>query len=83
MKINEAKFDMDSNYVYAVLDSGDIIFVDCDAFEQAYAENMYQRSELDHLIYNDPASYVQMAMDGDAQEYLQRVTQYTRLNDLR
>ena len=83
MKIKEAKFDMDSNYVYAALESGDIILVDCDAFEQAYAENMYQRSELDYLIYNDPASYVQMAMDGDAREYLQRVTQYTRLNDLR
>ena len=83
MKIKEAKFDMDSNHVYAVLESGDIILVDCDAFEQAYAENLYQRSELDYLIYEDPASYVQMAMDGDVREYLQRVTQYTRLNDLR
>ena len=83
MKIKEAKFDMDSNYVYAALDSGDIIFVDCDAFERAYAENMYQRSELDYLIYNDPASYVQLAMDGDAKDYLRRVTQYIKLNDFR
>ena len=83
MKIKEAKFDMDSNYVYAVLDSGDIILIDCDAFERAYAENMYQRSELDYLIYNDPASYVQLAMDGDAKDYLRRVTQYIKLNDLR
>ena len=83
MKIKEAKFDMDSNYVYAVLDSGDIILIDCDAFERAYADNIYQRSELSYLIYNDPASYAQLAIDGDAREYFQRITQYTQLNDLR
>ena len=83
MKIKEAKFDMDSNYVYAALDSGDIIFVDCDAFERAYAENMYQRSELDYLIYNDPAAYVELILDNEVEKYLKKVTRHTPLSSLR
>ena len=81
--IIDAGYDMDTGYVYAKFITGDIVLIDCDEVEKTYADNMYERSELDYLIYNDPASYVQLAMDGDTREYLQRVTQYTRLNDLR
>ena len=40
----------------------------CDAFEKAW---MYQRSELDWLIYNAPREYVQLAMTGNVKSYLQ------------
>lgn len=34
---------------------GSMIAIDCTAVENEVADNMYQRSELDYLIYNDPA----------------------------
>ena len=42
----------------------DLIFTECSliaidtiAVENEVADNMYQRSELDYLIYNDPIGY--------------------------
>jgi hypothetical protein len=32
--------------------------IDCTAAQSEVADNMYQRSELDDLIYNDPAAYL-------------------------
>ncbi len=83
MKVVFAKYDMDSGYVYARIDAGDIVLIDCTAYEQAYAENMYERSELDYLIYNDPAGYVELVMENHQREYLKSATCYQRLNDLR
>jgi len=62
--IAHAEFDMDSNSVWAKTNERNLILIDCDAFEKAYADGMYQRSELDWLIYNAPEEYVQLAIDG-------------------
>ena len=35
---------------------------------------MYQRSELDWLIYNDPLSYAELILNGDPELYLKAVT---------
>lgn len=51
--IIEAGYDMDSGYVYAKFITGDIVLIDCDEVEKTYANNMYERSELDCLICND------------------------------
>jgi len=83
MKVVFAKYDMDSGYVYARIDAGDIVLIDCTAYEQAYAENMYERSELDYLIYNDPAGYVELVMEKHPREYLKSITSYQRLSNLR
>ncbi len=53
-----------------------ILSIDCTKVEQVEAENMYQRSELDYLIYNDPAAYVELIVEGDPKRYLQAVTRY-------
>ena len=71
--IDFARFDMDSGYVYARLSDGNIILINCTAYEQAYADNMYERSELDYLIYNDPVGYVELVLDGDPKAYLKTV----------
>ncbi len=52
MIIAHAEFDMDINCVWTRTSEGNIVIVDCDAFEMAYADGMYQRSELHWLIYN-------------------------------
>ena len=48
--------------------------------EDQVARNLYQRSELDWLVYNDPLGYVDLVFDGDLEEYLKTVTQYKPLD---
>ena len=38
--------------------------------------NMYQRSELDYLIYNAPLEYADLILNGDPETYLKTVTEY-------
>ena len=44
------------------------------------ADNMYQRSELDYLIYNDPIAYAELILNGDPEAYLKTVTEYKPLD---
>jgi len=78
-----SEYDMDSGYVYAKFITGDIVLIDCDEIEKTYANNMYERSELDYLIYNDPASYVELVLGDDVEKHLRKNTQYTPLRYLR
>ena len=43
---------------------GSIIAIDTIAVENEVADNMYQRSELDWLIYNKPLEYAQLIFSG-------------------
>ena len=80
MNVTFAKYDMDTGYVYAKLSDGNIVLIDCTAYEKAYAENMYQRSELDYLIYNAPLEYVELILSGEIEDYLHKYTDYSRLD---
>ena len=55
------------------------ISIDCTAVENEVADNMYQRSELDWLIYNAPLEYADLILNGDPEKYLKAVTQYLPL----
>lgn len=57
-----------------------MIFIDCTAMENEVAKNMYQWSELDYLIYNDPLGYADLVLNGDPEEYLKNVTDYSPLD---
>ena len=80
--IIHAEYDMDSGYVCAKLITGDIILIDCDGIEKMYANNLYERSELDCLIYNDPAAYVELILGKEVENYLKKSTHYTPLSSL-
>ena len=54
-----------------------MISIDCTAVEDEVARNMHQRSELDYLVYNDPVGYADLILNGDPEEYLRNVTDYT------
>ena len=41
---------------------------------------MYQRSELDYLIYNDPIAYANLILNGDPETYLKTVAEYKPLD---
>ena len=55
---------------------GSKIAIDTIAVENEVADNMYQRSELDYLIYNDPIGYADLILNGDPETYLKTVTEY-------
>lgn len=76
MKILSCEFNMDTACVELNFDDGTMIAIDTIAVENEIADNMYQRSELDYLIYNDPAAYAELILNGDSEKYLKAVTQY-------
>jgi len=53
-KILSCEFNLDTVCVELRLDDGMMLSIDCIAVENEVANSMYQRSELDWLIYNDP-----------------------------
>ena len=57
-----------------------MISIYCPAVEDEVAENMYQRSELDWLIYNDPAAYANLILNSDPEIYLKSITEYKSLD---
>lgn len=79
MKILSCEFNMDTACVELRLTDGTMISIDCTTVENEVADNMYQRSELDWLIYNDPAAYADLVLNGDPETYLNDVTEYKPL----
>ena len=76
MKILSCAFNMDTACVELKFDNGTMIAIDTIAVENEIADNMYQRSELDYLIYNDPVAYAELILNGDPVRYLKTVTEY-------
>ena len=80
MKILSCAFNMDTACVELKFDDGTMIAIDTIAVENEIADNMYQRSELDYLIYNDPVAYAELILNGDPEAYLKTVTEYKPLD---
>lgn len=74
MKILSCEFNIDTACVELKLADGTMISIDCTAVENEVADNMYQRSELDWLIYNAPLEYADLILNGDPVKYLKTVT---------
>ncbi len=53
-----------------------MIAIDCTAVENEVADNMYERTELDYLVYNAPLEYADLILNGDPVKYLKTVTVY-------
>ena len=53
---------------------GSMIAIDTIAVENEVADDMYQRSELDYLVYNAPWEYADLILNGDPKTYLRTVT---------
>ncbi len=69
------EFNIDTACVELKFADGSIIFIDCTAVENEISNNMYQRSELDHLIFNDLVAYADLILNGDPEIYLKTVTE--------
>lgn len=80
MKLLSCVFNMDTACVELKFDDGSTIAIDTIAVENEVADNMYQRSELDYLIYNDPVAYAELILSGDPEKYLKAVAEYKPLD---
>ncbi len=79
--LKSCEFILNTNCVVLVCSDGTMLAIDTDAVENEYAEDMFQRSELDWLIYNDPPAYADLVLNGDVEGYLKRVTQYHPMDE--
>ena len=75
-KVVSCEFNMDAACVRLCLDDGMLPSIDCTAVENEVANSMYQRSELDWLIYNAPLEYVNLILNGELEVYLKAVIEY-------
>ena len=82
-RIKNCEFNIDTACVEVKLMDGSMVSIDCIAVENEYANNMYETSELDYLIYNEPMSYVRLLLSGKMEEYLRNHTDYTPLSEMR
>lgn len=73
-------YNMDNCCVELKFTDGSMIAIDTIAVENEVADNMYQRSELDYLIYNDPVAYADLVLNDDPEAYLKAVTEYKPLD---
>ena len=74
------EFNMDTACVELKFTDGSMIAIDTIAVENEVARNMYERSELDYLIYNAPLEYADLILNGDLETYLKTVTEYKPLD---
>ena len=74
------EFNFDTVCVELKFSDGTMIATDTIAVENEVADNMYQRSELDYLIYNDPIAYADLMLNGNPEAYLKAVTEYKTLD---
>lgn len=78
-KILSCEFNLDAACVELRLDDGTLLSIDCTAVENEVANSMYQRSELDWLIYNDPLAYAELILNDEPELYLKVVTEKEQL----
>ena len=75
-KLISCKFNMDTACVELKFTDGNMIAIDTIAVENELADNMYQRSELDWLIYNKPLEYAQLVLGGELERYVQGIPEH-------
>ena len=70
------EFNIDTACVEVRFVDGSMITIYCTLVEAEVARNMYESSELESLVYNAPADYVNLLLHGDIRGYLRSVTEY-------
>ena len=79
-KLIKCAFNMDTACVELRFSDGTRIDIDTIGVENEVADNRYQRSDLDWLIYNKPLEYAQLVLGGDLEGYIHGTAEH-RLED--
>lgn len=64
------EFNIDTACVELKYADGAWFLIDTIAVENEEVDNIYEHSELDYLIYNAPAEYVDLILNGNPVKYL-------------
>ena len=80
MKRISCEYNIDNACMEIKYDNGDTVSIDCITVENTIPRNRYERSELDYLVYHDPAAYADLILSGKAEDYLKAVTEYHSLD---
>ena len=75
-RLISCRFNMDTACVELKFSDGSMIAIDTIAVENEVADNMYQRSELDWLIYSKPLEYAQLVLGGELEWYVQGIPEH-------
>ena len=79
-RLLSCEFNFDTVCVELKFSDGTMIAIDTVAVENKVIDNMYQRSELDYIIYNDLIAYADLMLNGNPEAYLKAVTEYKSLD---
>ena len=79
-RLISCEFNIDTACIELKFADGSMIAIDTIAVENEVADNMYQRSELDYLVYNAPLEYADLILSGNPEAYLKAVTEYRPLD---
>ena len=69
-RLTSCEFNMDTACVEVKFADDSMIAINTIDAENEIADNMYQRSDLDWLIYNKPLEYAQLVLGGDLERYV-------------
>ena len=69
-KLISYQFNIDTACVELVFDDRSQISIDFTAVENEVADNRFQRSELDYLIYNDPLAYADLILNSKLNKFV-------------
>ena len=69
-RLLSCEFNMDTACVEVKFADDSMIAINTIDAENEIADNMYQRSDLDWLIYNKPLEYAQLVLSGDLERYV-------------
>ena len=75
-EVTSCKFNMGTACVELHFSDGSMVAISTIAVENEVADSMYQRSELDWLIYNKPMEYAQLVLGGGIEEYLKGMVEH-------
>ena len=78
MKRISCQYNIDTACVEIKYDNGATVSIDCITVEDTIPRNMYERSELDWLVYNAPLEYVELVLSGEIENYLRKYADYSR-----
>ena len=69
-RILSCVYNMDTACVELRFDDGTMIFIDTVAAENSMADTMFERAEMDYLIYNKPLEYAALMLSGGMKAYI-------------
>ena len=70
--VKSCKYNIDTGRLEMEDVSGIQYWIDIYAVEDECVDNMYERSSLDYLLYNEPVEYVNLLLSGKLREYIKK-----------